>query len=153
MKSLKYLVKFCGKSPKTLWVFKNLFVLHGLHTMHVFPFQPKLIFPVKTKTIKMFRHCLVKDQNCWNQFPFETIQPLQIPVWMVENSCFNSDELIRHELCWTAFQFWTVIKMSTREVLCRGVGLSSLSSCSVIWLILRAIYWLTYTDILLCSMF
>lgn len=48
-----------------MWVFKNLFVLHGLHTMHVFPFQPKLMFPVKTKTIKMFRHCLVKDQNCW----------------------------------------------------------------------------------------
>lgn len=72
---------------------------------------------------------------------------------MLETSCFNSDELICPEPCWRVCQFWTVIEMSTREILSRAVGLFSLSIYSVIWLILKAVYWLTYTDVLLSSMF
>lgn len=45
--------KILWESPKILWVFKAVLVLHSLHSMYVFPFQPKLIFPVKI--IKMFR--------------------------------------------------------------------------------------------------
>lgn len=72
---------------------------------------------------------------------------------MLETLCLNSDELICHEPCWRVCQFWTVIEMSTREILPRAVGLFSLSIYSVIWLILKTICWLTYTDVLLSSMF
>lgn len=100
MKPLKYLVKFCGKIPKTLWDFKVVLVLHGLHTTHVFPFQPKLIFLVKIKAIKMFRHCPVKDQNCWES----------VSLWghsALRDSSWNARKLML-QFRWVAMS-WTLL--------------------------------------------
>lgn len=85
-------------------------VPHHLHTMHVFLFKPKPILPAKIKAINMSRHCLVKIKTTGNQFPFETIQPLPIPAWTLQNSGFNPDESVWHEPRWSAFHVWTAEK-------------------------------------------
>lgn len=119
-------------------------VLHCLYSTHFFWFKHELIFLVKLKTITIYSLVCLRTKTAGNQFLFEKL--LQIPDWMLENSCINADELICHEPCWRVCQFWTVIEMNTREILSRAVGLFSLSIYSVICLILKTHCWLTHTQ-------
>lgn len=120
-------------------------------TAHVFLFKHELIFPVKLKAITIYRHCLVKDQNCWES----------VSLWeALTDSSLNAVKLVLQfrwvDMSWTLLKSLSVLNYNrngTREILSRVVGLLSLSIYSVIWLFLQTICWLTYTHVLLSSVF
>lgn len=79
-------------------------------TAHVFLFKHELIFPVKLKAITIYRHCLVKDQNCWES----------VSLWeALTDSSLNAGKLVLQfrwvDMSWTLLKSLSVLNYNRNE--------------------------------------
>lgn len=90
--------------------FKMVLVLHRLLSTRVFLFKHELISLVKLKVITIYRHCLVKDQNCWES----------VSLWeTLTDSSLNAGKLMLQfrwvDMPWTLLKNLSVLDCNRNE--------------------------------------